>query len=93
MNFGEILVSALTGPLESVTASKLAELLDNLKAKNPAAHKTVVTALYPIVDVQLEGLTASTKTKVDDALIAGIKTAIETSAAGAGIDLANLDQD
>jgi len=93
MNIGEILISALTGPLESLTASKITELLDNLKAKNPAAHKTVVTALYPIVDVQLEGIAAGTKTKVDDAVIAGLKTAIENSAKGAGIELQNLDND
>lgn len=92
MNIGEILVSAIVGPIETVATAKLVELLNTLKTKNPEAHKTALVALYPVVDVHLEGLVDKTKTKVDDAVVHALKAAIEQSAEAAGIELPNLDK-
>lgn len=90
---GELIINTFSPALEIVVATKFTEILDDLAAKNPEAHKTLCTSLYGPIDVHLEGLTAKTKTKIDDAVVNGFKTAIEDSAASAGIELQNLDED
>lgn len=93
MNIGEILLSALTGPLTTVGQQQLVLLFDKLYEKNAETYKTTMIALYPIVDVQLEGLTAKSKTKIDDSIVLALKGAIEESAAKYLLTLSNLDQD
>lgn len=93
INFGELLLNTLSPVLETVATTKLAELLDSLALKDPEAHKTVCVSLYPAIDVQLENLTTKSKTKIDDAMINGIKAAIELSAEAHNVELPNLDED
>lgn len=93
VKLGELIINTFAPALEIVVATKLAEILDDLAAKNPEAHKTLCTSLYGPIDVHLEGLTAKTKTKIDDAVVNGFKTAIEESASTAGVELPNLDTD
>lgn len=93
MNIGEILVSALTGPLAKVGQAKLVEVFNAMYAKNPATYRTALTALYPIIDVQVETITDASKNKIDDAFVAAIKGAIEESAKVNGLELPNLDND
>jgi len=93
IKLSELIINTFSPALEIVVAAKLQEILDDLAIKQPEAHKTVCTSLYGPIDVHLEGLTAKSKTKIDDAVVNGIKAAIEGSAAAAGIELPNLDQD
>lgn len=93
LNLGELIINTLSPTLETVIAAKLGEILDDLATKEPEAHKTVCVSLYPAIDVHLEQLTKKTKTKIDDAVVNGIKTAIENSAAEANIELPNIDTD
>jgi hypothetical protein len=91
--FGELIINSLSPVLETIVAGKLQELLDDLAVKSPEAHKTVCISLYGPIDVHLETLTAKSKTKIDDAVVNGIKTAIEESALNNGVELPQLDQD
>lgn len=93
LNLGELLINTLSPTLETVINAKLTEILDDLAVKDPEAHKTVVTSLYGPIDVHLEKLTSKSRTKIDDAVVNGIKSAIENSADTAGVDLPNLDED
>lgn len=93
VKLGELIINTFAPALEIVVATKFAEILDDLAAKNPEAHKTLCVSVYGPLDVHLEGLTNSTKTKIDDAVASGLKTAIESSAATAGVELPQLDED
>jgi hypothetical protein len=90
---GELIINTFSPALQIVVTTKFNEILDDLAAKNPEAHKTICTSLYGPIDVHLEGLVAGTKTKIDDAIVSGLKEAIELSAETAGVELQNLDQD
>lgn len=92
-NWEEVIVSAFVGPITIVGTQKLVEVFDKLQADNPDAYKTVMLALYPIVDLQLEKITSKTKTKIDDAFVTALKGAVEQSAAKYGIELVNADED
>lgn len=93
VKLGELIINTFAPALEIVVATKFTEILDELAAKNPEAHKTLCTSLYGPIDVHLEGLTAKTKTKIDDSVVNGFKTAIEQSAETAGVKLPELDED
>ena len=93
IKLSELIINTFAPALEIVVATKLAEILDELAAKNPEAHKTLCTSLYGPIDVHLEGLVSKTKTKIDDSVVNGFKTAIEDSAAAAGVELPQLDED
>jgi hypothetical protein len=89
----EILVGALAPVLANVGREQLTTLFNKLHEDNPAVYKTVMVALYPIVDVQLETLTDKSKTKLDDIFVDAFKGAIEDSSEANGVELQNLDQD
>lgn len=89
----DVIVSALAPVVKSVAKDKLVELLDQLKEKNEANYKTTLVSLYPIIDVQLEGVTDKTKTNIDDAVVDALKEAIEESATKNSVTLQNLDAD
>jgi hypothetical protein len=93
MNLGEILISALSGPLATVGKEQLVNLLDKFQEKKPREFKASIIALYPVIDMHLEDLVTETKTKIDDALVIALKGAIEESAAKHGVVLSNLDND
>jgi hypothetical protein len=90
---GEIIASAVVPILANVGKDKLVEVLDKLKEQNESTYKTTIISLYPIVDLQLEGVTDKTKTNIDDLFVDALKGAIEESAAKNGLVLQNLDQD
>jgi len=93
VKLGELIINTFAPALEIVVATKFAEILDDLAAKNPEAHKTLCTSLYGPIDVHLEGLVTKSKTKIDDAVVNGFKAAIEQSAETAGVELPELDED
>jgi hypothetical protein len=68
-------------------------LLPALKKADERAFRTVLVALYGPIDVYVEELVEKTETKVDDALVSGMMTAIENVAAENGVELPNLDED
>ncbi len=83
----ELLLNSLTGTLQTVGETKLVEVLADLHEKNPTQYhaaiqggNALVTALTPLV--------AKTGTKIDDALVAALKEAIDKSAAQNGVSLA-----
>lgn len=92
LNFGNMALNALSTFLEPAVAEVFGEILEKLRASDPVAHKTVVTALYGPVDVQLENLAKKSRTKIDDAVVLGIKGAVEFSADAGEITLQNLDE-
>lgn len=80
MNFKELLLSTLTGALETVGETKLLEVLQQLHDKNPeqyaaaiAGGKALVSALQPLV--------LKSGTKIDDAILAALSEAIAASEA------------
>lgn len=93
VKLGELIINTFSPALEIIVTTKFTEILDDLAAKNPEAHKTLCTSLYGPIDVHLEGLTGKTRTKIDDAVVNGMKAAIEDSAETAGVELPQLDED
>lgn len=86
LNLGEILVAALTGPLEVVSTIKLGELFDKLHDHDAEGHAATVKSLYIGIG-QLERLTDETKTKIDDAVVNALQAAIVASAEKYDIEL------
>lgn len=64
-----------------------------LYQKNKKLHNTIVASAYPGADAYLEALAQRSKTKLDDAVIGGLKLALEERAKIAGIELPNIDDD
>ena len=81
-------------PLVRVILEKvLTTLFDTIVTKQPEHGKVVLASLYPVVDVELEGLADDTKNKIDDAVVDAVKKAMEDVAAKHGIILSNVDDD
>lgn len=87
----ELLFAGLVGPLELGGAIALQQALDKIQPLEK--RKLILTTLYPIVDIELEGITKKSKTKYDDPFTNAFKKAIEQSAAACGLSLQNLDTD
>lgn len=58
---------------------------------NPQLFTQIITAFYPIVDVQLEDYAKATGTQKDDEVVNRLKRVLEQLAAENGITLPNLD--
>ena len=78
MALKDFLIEAVAGTIESVAESKLVDVLQKLHASNPEAYwaaihggKALCEALKPVV--------AGTATKIDDAIIAALHDALNTS--------------
>ncbi|HYD90362.1 MAG TPA: hypothetical protein VEA37_02620 [Flavobacterium sp.] len=89
-NWEEIVVGAIAGPLANVGAEQFAAIL--MKIEPFEARQTILTSMYPPVDVQLEELAAKSKTKLDNPFVDAIKRGIEMAAEESGIELPNLDE-
>ena len=87
----EFIVNLFGKAIKDLIKARMIVALAALKLKDEKAYKTVLTSLYPVIDVQLEDVTDKTKTGADDMLVDGIKEAMEESAAASGIVLPNLD--
>lgn len=80
------LLELLSGTLASIGESKLVEALQLLHDKNRVAYEAAIKGGHAFA-VAMEAITDSSKTKIDDAIVASIKEAIETSAAANGVEL------
>lgn len=89
----EILVAALIGPITAVGRDQLSQVLDKWYESKPEQYKAGMVGLYAIVDLQLEPITDTSKTKIDDPFVDALKGAIEDSAQRNGLVLQNLDND
>lgn len=89
--FEEFILSMVLPLLAKYGSESLAGLFNKLAVKNPEVYKTVVTSLYPPIDVHLEDLAKESKTKIDDPFVAGLKMGLEQSAFENGVELPNLD--
>ncbi len=86
MNVGELIISGLAGPLETIASAKLQELFDQLNKKNPEALAPTLKSLH-IGAIELQTITGTTRTKIDDAIANALVDAIETSAEKYSIEL------
>ena len=84
---------ALAPLVKIITEQVMTVLFRKLVAREPEHGKVLLTSLYPVVDVELEGIFDSTPNELDDAAVDGLKAAMETVAKEVGITLPNLDQD
>jgi catalase (peroxidase I) len=91
--FSEILLNGLAPVLQSIAADQLADLFNKFAFNDKKAYEAFMVSLYPTIDVQLEKQTQKSKSKIDDAIVLGLKLAIEQSAAANGVSLPNLDND
>ncbi len=89
----EFLLGIFSGAIKTLVKERMIAALSALKAKDEKAYKTVLTSLYPVVDVQLEDITDKTKTKADDLIVDALKESMEESATANGVTLPNLDND
>lgn len=86
MNVGELIISSLAGPLETIASAKLQELFDKLHDKNPDGLAPTLKSLH-IGAMELKTLTDKTKTKIDDAIVDAMIDAVEASADKYDIEL------
>jgi proteasome assembly chaperone (PAC2) family protein len=93
MNIKDAIMNALAPLVKLVVKETLKAGLKQLFANDPQAAKTVVASLYPVMDVPVENATLKTETDMDDAVVDGVKEALEDSAKDWGIELPNLDDD
>jgi len=91
MDFKDLLVEALAGPMSTVARVKLAEVLQKIEPAE--TRKDVCNALYVPIDTQLEKLTTASKNHIDDAMVSALKGALEDVAANDGFTLVNADND
>lgn len=89
----EFIAKLFSEKLEELIRTRMSTALAHLEAKDPKAYKTVLTSMYPVIDVQLEDITDKSKTKVDDVIVDGLKGGFEVAAAKSGVTLPNLDSD
>jgi len=87
---GNFLLELLAGSLAELGESKLVEVLQELHDKDESEgksdYRSILLGGLSFV-TGISKLTTKTKTKIDDALVAAIKDAIETSAAANDIEL------
>jgi len=87
----ELILNGISGPAAEVFADKFADVLRKIKPAE--TRRDLMVTLYVPIDTQLEKITDATKTKLDDAAVYALKTAIETVAAEDGVKLPNIDGD
>lgn len=90
MNF---LIKFLLPLIETTGETELLSLLQKMHDTHQAWYAQLIVAVYPAIDVQLEGYTTSTKSTIDDDIVARLKRVLETSAKVNGVTLPNLDKD
>jgi hypothetical protein len=89
--FTDILIAALSGPIEQIATAKLTELLQKIEPAE--TRKNICVTLYVPIDTELEKLTNESKNKFDDAVVGAMKASIEAVADADGFELPNLDND
>lgn len=91
--FVDSLIGIIAPVLSEYGKSQLVVVLDKLKEEKPTEYAVLLNALYPVLDVYLQGLTDKTETTIDDVFVSALMGAIEQSAAKHALTLNNLDQD
>lgn len=90
MAFQETILEWLSGALSTLGESKLIEVLQQLHDKDTTAGKThyksVILGGWSFV-TGIGTLVSSTKSKIDDAILASLKDAIQQSALANGVTL------
>lgn len=89
--FTDLLIAALSGPLEEVATIKLTELISKIEPAE--TRKNICNTLYIPIDTELERLTTQSKSKIDDAVVNALKRSLENVAAADGFTLPNTDGD
>lgn len=82
----ELILSLLTGAIESVGETKLEAVLQKLHDNNPEQYEAAVKGGNALV-IALTPLVEGTGTKIDDAIVKGLGDAIKDSAAANGVEL------
>ena len=93
INLTKNLISWLLPLIEKVAETELLKLLQSLHDTHQAAYTQLLIGVYPLIDVQLEDYVATTGNKVDDEIVAKLKSILEQSAAANNVTLPNLDGD
>lgn len=91
--FKKLLNDWLAPLIKQVAFYLIKHLFGKLMEKEPEHGKVALVALYPILDVEIEGLTEQTETEIDDAIVEGAMEAFEDLAEQYEIELPNLDED
>ena len=89
MNFGEILLSALTAPLATIAEVGLGQVLDKFHDEDPSGHEAAVKA-GAIFLGQVARFTDKSKTKIDDTVVFALQSAVLANATKHGIEVDNL---
>lgn len=84
----DLLVSLFAPVVATFEKLKIKEGLQIIHDKQGVdEYKATVLSAYPAVSILLTKIAAATKTTIDDALVMGLKQALEESAAENGIEL------
>ncbi len=86
MNFGQILLGALTGTIEPLIDAEVEKLLQDEHDKHPEAYAAMIKGEL-LAMAELQPLLANSKSKVLQAFVAGVNDAFTASAAKNGITL------
>jgi hypothetical protein len=84
--FTDLLINSLAPAISAIAATKLTELFEKLHEHDPEGHAATLKSLY-IGAGQLQRLTDDTKTKLDDAVVDALISAIEDSAKEYDVEL------
>ena len=87
------ILDSLAPIIEMVVREAFKLVLSKFLEKEPVHGKVLLVSLYPVIDVELEPIFDDTVNKSDDAIVDGIKFAMESVAADNAVDLPNLDDD
>lgn len=87
----DLLIAALSGPLEQVATIKLTELIQKIEPAE--TRKNICNTLYIPIDTELEKLTDASKTPIDNSIVNALKHSIEAVAEADGFELPNTDND
>jgi hypothetical protein len=91
--FAELMASIFLPVFSELGKTELKKVLAQLHKDDPTGYATVLTTLYPVIDVYLETLVKKSGTKFDDPIVMALMNAVEESAAEFGLTLPNLDTD
>lgn len=92
MNLGEILLGAMLPVVQSVGTAQMVELLQKAHDQNEQGYKAMVQGVYPPLKRLLVPLVGSTKTRIDDTLVAVLVDSIEQSAEANGVTLPDVTE-
>lgn len=93
MNIKNFLIGFFANPAIAIADEAFEKFLENFYTKKPKAAVAFASALYIGIDVFAEEYVATTKTDIDDKLVAEFKKDLVEFAAKHNFELVNLDAD